>query len=225
MKIAISSGHAKDVAGAVGPEPWGLVEVDEARRIVNQVASVLALHDGIDVVTFHDNVSQTQDQNLLAIVSWHEAKKADINISVHLNAFEKTSAPRGVEVLYRDEVEMAREMSAAIAGCGLIDRGPKERTDLYFLNSLPRSILIETCFVDSETDARIYREMFNEICDAIANTLSDGQVERAPAPDDYPAAAEPERPVVKIDIEVPDGVEVSLAVNGLNVFLGTEDPD
>jgi len=217
MKIAISSGHAKDVAGAVGPEPWGLVEVTEARRIVDQVASVLSLH-GIDVVTFHDNVSQTQDQNLLAIGSWHEAKKADLNVSIHLNAFEPTAAGRGTEVLYRasDMQETAQEMSDAIAGCGFIDRGPKFRDNLYFLNTVPDSILIEVCFVDSETDARVYREMFNEICDAIANTLSDGWVEQKPG---APAA---EMPVVQVSINVPDGVDLQLTINGVDVMMADD---
>jgi len=216
MKIALSSGHAKDVAGAVGPTPWGLVEVTEARRIVDQVASVLALHD-TDVVTFHDNVSQNQGDNLDAIVAWHKKQGADVNVSVHLNAFEPTAAGRGTEVCYRDEADLAREMSAAIASCGFIDRGPKHRTDLAVLNQLPNCILIETAFVDSETDCRVYREMFNEVCDQIASVLSDGATEQRPAPDDYPAVATPERPEITISIDAPDDVELIVRINGVNV--------
>jgi len=216
MKIAISSGHAKHVAGAVGPEPWGLNEVDEARRTVNQVANVLALHK-VDVVTFHDDTSKSQGDNLNAIVGWHKQQGADLNISVHFNAFEKTSAPRGTEVCYRDQAELAREMSAAIASCGFIDRGPKKRSDLKFLNSLPDAILIEVCFVDSEADVRVYKEMFNEICDSIAGVLSDGAIEQRPAPDDYPAVTTPERPEITISIDAPDDVELIVRINGVNV--------
>jgi len=217
MKVAISSGHAKHVAGAVGPSPWGLNEVDEARRIVNQVANLLSLHDDVNVVTFHDNTSKNQSDNLDAIVAWHKEQDADVNVSVHLNAFEPTAAGRGTEVCYRDEADLAREMSAAIASCGFTDRGPKLREDLKFLNSLPDAILIETCFVDSETDCRVYQEMFNEVCDQITCVLSDGAIEQRPAPDDYPAVTTPERPEITISIDAPDDVELIVRINGVNV--------
>ena len=49
-----------------------------------------------------------------------------------------------------------------------INRGAKKRTDLYFLNQTQMpAILLEICFVDSEKDAALYNEHFEEICDAI----------------------------------------------------------
>jgi N-acetylmuramoyl-L-alanine amidase len=62
-KLVISSGHGKYVRGASGV----LDEVDEARRVVDQLASLLRLL-GVEVKTFHDDVSKTQNENLNRIV-------------------------------------------------------------------------------------------------------------------------------------------------------------
>ena len=93
-------------------------------------------------------------------------------MSVHFNAFEQTSKPMGCEVLYVTQSTLASQVSAAIAGCGFINRGGKKRSDLYFLNNTDEpAILLEVCFVDSSADAEIYRAQFEQICDAIANVL------------------------------------------------------
>jgi len=56
---------------------------------------------------------------------------------------------------------------------GLINRGPKKRTDLAFLNGTEEpAILIETCFVDSRADCDIYAENYDVICSAIADAIS-----------------------------------------------------
>jgi len=132
MRIVISSGHAKDVRGAKGPEPWGLDEVNEAREIVPEVAMRLRAN-GHEVVEFHDDISQTQDENLKRIVSFHNSQKRDLDISVHLNCYIPTSGGRGTEVLYVTQQEVAAKVSAAIAEAGgLINRGAHYRADLFF---------------------------------------------------------------------------------------------
>lgn len=163
-RIVISSGHGLYVRGANGI----LDEVDEARRVVEEVANELR-HRGIDVVTYHDDVSREQSENLNRIVDFHNSKARDLDVSVHFNAYEQVSKPMGTEVLYTTQKKLAATMSAAIADVGFIDRGPKQRTDLFFLNNTAMpSILIETCFVDSKEDANIYFENFAEICENIA---------------------------------------------------------
>lgn len=168
--IVISSGHGKYVRGANGI----IDEVDEARRVVEQVAS--CLRDlGVDVTTYHDDVSQSQNENLNRIVDFHNSQTRDLDISVHFNAYEQVEKPMGTEVLYVSQLELASQMSDAIAEVGFINRGPKKRTDLFFLNNTESpSILIEVCFVDSEADSEIYVDNFFEICESIANVLGGG---------------------------------------------------
>ena len=58
MKIVISSGHGQYVRGAEGL----IDEVDEARRVTDAVAKYLA-DLGVEVVVYHDDVSQSQSEN------------------------------------------------------------------------------------------------------------------------------------------------------------------
>lgn len=174
MTVVISSGHGKYVGGAVGPEPWGLNEVTEARNVVESVAAALELL-GEDVVTFHDDASKSQDENLEAIVDFHNNNERSLDVSIHFNAFEVTDQPRGTEVLYVSDDVLAEQMAEAIAEAGgFINRGSKFRDDLYFLNNTDMpAILIEVCFVDSKADVELYRDNFDAICAAIAQTLAD----------------------------------------------------
>jgi hypothetical protein len=169
VKIAISSGHGLYVRGA-SATPKGLDEVDEARRVVPEVNHWLTL-GGHEVVEFHDNTSTTQDQNLKTIVSWHNAQTRDLDISVHFNAYVWTDGGRGAEVCYLSQEDIAARVCQAICeASGLINRGAKYRSDLYFLNKTAKSaILIETCFVDAGADVEAYQTNFEAICQAIAN--------------------------------------------------------
>jgi len=176
--IIISSGHGKFVRGASGI----LDEVDEARLVVEKLAGELR-ERGVDVKTYHDDVSKTQQENLTRIVDFHNKHLRQLDISVHFNAYEQVSKPMGTEVLYVSQSALASQLSAAIAGCGFINRGAKKRTDLYFLNETDGpAVLLEVCFVDSEADAAIYEEQFDEICEAIAEVLAEDDEHERPEP-------------------------------------------
>jgi N-acetylmuramoyl-L-alanine amidase len=215
-RVAISSGHGKLVRGASGV----LDEVDEARRVVEAVADKLAAR-GVDVVTFHDDESTTQSENLNRIVEWHNGQERELDVSVHFNAYIETDKPMGCEVLYVTQPALAGEMSAAIADAGdLIDRGGKKRTDLAFLNGTEKpAVLIETCFVDSAADAELYEANFDVICESIAQVLGGPpQMAERPPPEGErpPRPLPPARPAtVRVDIDVVG--EVTVLVNGVPV--------
>src|SRR6516165_11611522 len=108
MKIVISSGHGQYVRGAEGL----IDEVDEARRVTDAVAKYLA-DLGVEVVVYHDDVSQSQSENLDRIVDFHNSQGIhDLDVSIHFNAFEPTSKPMGCEVLYVTEDILAEDLSA-----------------------------------------------------------------------------------------------------------------
>lgn len=177
MQICISSGHGKYIRGASGY----LDEVDEARRVVEEVASILeAAKIGVD--TFHDNTSHDQSTNLSTIVNWHNSQGRDLDVSVHFNAYQTTSKPMGTECLYVTQNSLAVQVATAIANAGgLINRGSKYRSDLYFLNNTEEpAILIEVCFVDSSADADLYERNFQNICFAIASAIVGRKLEEPP---------------------------------------------
>jgi N-acetylmuramoyl-L-alanine amidase len=178
MNIVISSGHGKKVRGASGV----LDEVDEARKVVEQVAAYF-LRAGVSVQSFHDDISTTQNENLNRIVNFHNAQSRDLDVSVHFNAYQDTSKPMGTECLFVTQEVLAAEVSASIAAAsGLINRGPKKRTDLFFLNKTEEpALLIEVCFVDSTTDADLYHKHFDPICAAISEAIT-GKPAEVPGP-------------------------------------------
>jgi hypothetical protein len=169
MRIVISSGHGKYVRGASGY----IDEVDEARKVVEEVARLARA--SAEVTTYHDDVSHSQNENLNRIVDFHNSKTRDLDVSVHFNAYQTTSKPMGCEILYvsqAGEAEAEPMVDDICKASGLINRGPKLRSDLFFLNNTEETaILIETCFVDSEADVKIYHSKFNDICEAIAKNL------------------------------------------------------
>src|SRR5215469_2384899 len=179
MKIAISSGHGKYISGAVGI----INEHQEAVRVVNATADYLKKM-GVGVVTFEDTTSRDQNTNLKTIVDWHNRQTRDLDVSVHFNCYQNTSKPMGTECLYVTQATLADNVAEAISlSGGLIDRGPKKRTDLYFLNKTNKpAILIEVCFVDSSADVSSYQGNFDAICKATAETISGQDVQPAPIP-------------------------------------------
>src|SRR5262245_3051797 len=182
MKVAISSGHGKYVSGANDI----IKEHEEAVRVVNKVAEFM----GSDCVgTFEATVSKTQTENLNRIVDWHNSKTRDLDVSVHFNCYEHTSKPMGTECLYYSQDDLADDVAEAVSDSGgLIDRGPKRRTDLYFLNNTEKpAILIEVCFVDSEADVSLYERNFDQICKSIAETVTGTAVGPVP-PEPQPNA-------------------------------------
>jgi N-acetylmuramoyl-L-alanine amidase len=176
-RICISAGHGKIVRGASCDEDWGLDEVDEARRVVPEVARRLRAW-GVEVKEIYDNESTTQSENLEWLVDQHNNEVRDLDVSVHFNAYVVTPESdlpkgRGTEVLYVTQHDLAARVAKTIATAGgLVNRGAHERNDLYFLNNTEEpAILIEVCFVDVEVDCELYENAFGAICDSIARAI------------------------------------------------------
>ena len=180
MQIAMSSGHGKYVAGASGY----IEEHPEAVKVVNKVAEFLRAA-GVGIETYEDTVSKTQNENLSRLCDWHNSRERDLDVSVHFNCNVTTSKPVGTECLYVTQEDLAGDVATAIArASGLIDRGPKYRDGLYFLNNTEEpAILIEVCFVDSKADVDIYRAKFDALCGAIADAIG-GEAVAPPLPGD-----------------------------------------
>lgn len=219
--IVISSGHGKYIRGASGY----IDEVDEARKVVERTAQILK-DAGVSVKTYHDNTSHDQNTNLHAIVNYHNAQSRDLDVSVHFNAYNTTSKPMGTECLYVSQSALAADVALAMADAGdFINRGPKKRTDLYFLNNTNEpAILIETCFVDSKADVDLYHKHFELICQSIAETISGKALETPPGEGDRPPeipdlppepGAPAARPTVKKGSTGPDVVILQRALGVL----------
>lgn len=170
-KYVASSGHALKVRGAHGY----IDEVDEARRMVNEVDNILKTEYNGDGYVYHDNTSTSQSQNLRTITNFHNGKERRLDLSVHFNA-SASSAATGVEVLhFGGHAGIAAKLSKSMADAlGLVDRGQKVRKDLYVLKNTDRpALLLEVCFVSSKKDADAYKRNFDKLCHAIADFVAD----------------------------------------------------
>jgi hypothetical protein len=184
------------VRGASGsPVPPQLDEVDEARKVVDKVAEFWRA-SGVEVTTFHDNSSHDQGTNLNTIVNYHNShlQPHDLDVSIHFNAYDGSA--HGVECLYVTQQSLAKKVSDAVAAVGFTNRGPKKRTDLFFLNNTEEpAILVEVCFCDHTGDSNTYRAKFNDVCKAIASAISGQAIDTPPPDGERPPL--PERPPVE----------------------------
>ena len=209
-RICISSGHGLWVRGASGY----IDEVNEARRVVEEVARLLR-GAGVEVDTYHDDESHSQDENLNRIVNHHNAQVRQLDVSIHFNAYQTTSAAMGTECLFLTQEELAKKVADGIAkATSLPNRGPKYRDNLFFLkNTDMPSVLVETVFVNSKADAQTYNDKFSAVCASLASSLANKRiVPRPEAPEVeapyVPPAQELGRPTIGLGDGAPEVVQV-----------------
>jgi peptidoglycan hydrolase-like protein with peptidoglycan-binding domain len=193
----ISAGHSAIVRGAEGPEPWGLDEYDENVRVTNRVADYLrAANVGVEVVI--DTHSSTQDANLDWLISEHNKRTRDRDVSIHFNSDGTTDGARGTETYYGSQRDWAADVSSNIAiASGLIDRGAKSGSHLRWVNSTEMpATLVEVAFVNAREDCERYHAHFEDICRAIAEGVGDVTIGGRPPvqPPDQPSEPHPPFP-------------------------------
>ena len=224
MRVVLSAGHSKYCRGAAGPPPWGLDEVDEARRVMYRTADYLR-SAGVDVITYADDVSKTQDENLRRIVDFHNSKTRDLDVSLHLNAYDITTTKKmGTECLFVSQEDLSADVASTIAAAtNLPNRGAKYRGDLYFLNNTSEpAILVELVFCDAKPDCDSFRANFENVCRGLAESIAGEKIE-PPAPQPQPPEPQPE-PDARRTIEKGDeGEDVAMLQKSLGVLYSDGD--
>ncbi|USL89266.1 N-acetylmuramoyl-L-alanine amidase [Bacillus phage vB_BceS_LY1] len=166
--VTVHAGHVKG-QGAVGS---GYVESTVARQFVPILRAAFD-KVGQRTVDCTDDVSTTQDANINRLIKLCNAVDSNsrLDISLHFNA---SPGGTGVEVLYYDQVDLARRVSAGIAkAAGFRDRGPKERKDLGVLRGTNApAILIELAFIDNADDMRKFFANIQAIANAIVQAVT-----------------------------------------------------
>lgn len=169
--LTISAGHYGKGTGASGL-------IDEGEQTIHAVKELAKRfhNSAIPTQVIIDNQSTNQRQNLAYLVSEHNKTNRNLDVSIHFNAVEGNRKDGiGTEVLYINPNirELAGKLSASIAqAAGFKNRGAKLRTNLAFINGTTKpALLIEICFVNSETDVRLYKQHQAKIFDAIFTTI------------------------------------------------------
>lgn len=94
------------------------------------------------------------------------SEKADFYYSIHMNYYNKTSSPMGVEVIVFNDKQLvqAKRVLNNLVGLGFKNRGVKtmsevKRTLGELKNTKMPAMIIEVCFVDSLADVELYKKI------------------------------------------------------------------
>ena len=155
MTIGINCGHT--VSGA-GYGAVGIIKESEHTRLVGQALMSLLRSAGVSVVDCTIDKAASQDEYLAAAVALANMRDLDWFISIHFNA-SKEHTGHGVEVYTYEgrQYQDALDVCSNIADLGFNNRGVKAGTGLYVIRKTKaKSMLIEVCFCDNESDVSTY---------------------------------------------------------------------
>lgn len=179
MKIAIRGGHNFQAIGAVGI----IDETTEDRKVKDSVIKYLKElgHTVLDVTPGN----MDSDSDLVYGVNKANNWGADLFISIHFNkAYNSYVGKIGTETwVYsktdniKDE-EYAQRIVDSIGGLGFVNRGVKERIDLYELKATKMgSVIVEVCFVEATEDVALYKKLGpDKIGQVIAAAISNKKI-------------------------------------------------
>ena len=168
-KIAIDAGHGGSDPGAVYQ---GRQEKDDNLRLALAVGERLQ-NSGLDVYyTRTEDIYQTPYQKAMAA----NESGADFLVSLHRNSSEYPNQYTGVETLIYDKngekAEIAEDINEELENIGFRNNGVKIRPGLVILRrSKMPAVLVESGFINSEEDNRLFDEEFDRIADGIADAI------------------------------------------------------
>ena len=167
--IMLDAGHGGQDPGAVYK---GRQEKDDNLKLALAVGNILK-NNGIDV-----SYTRTGDIYQTPFEKAQLANQAGVDyfISFHRNSSSKDNQYNGAEVLIYDKsgikYQMAENILGALGEAGFREIGVKERPGLVLLRRtrMP-ALLIETGFINSDEDNKLFDEKFNEIAQGIADAI------------------------------------------------------
>jgi len=180
LKIAIDPGHGGQDPGAVGPT--GVVEAQIVLAVSLELDSLLKDFGLETVLTRSKDVFIELGERCKIANNAH----ADYFVSVHANSNGPSAV--GIETLYKSAGKLLAEkvQRRLIIATEDVDRGLKQRSDLYVLNgtAMP-AILPEIGFISHPaTERELYDSAYQGL---IAEAIRDGIVEFLGVPPPSPA--------------------------------------
>ena len=190
MLIALDAGHGGSDPGAVYN---GRREKDDNLKLAMAVGDILK-NEGMDVFYTRDNdIYETPFKKATDANN----SGADYFVSFHRNSGENPNAASGVQVLIYSEggekEHLAENILDNLTNLGFKDLGIIERPNLVVLKrtNMP-AVLIETGFINNDSDNEKFDDEFEQIAAAIADgilkTIGSGTASRdnnvQPAPDE-----------------------------------------
>lgn len=173
MKIGINCGHT--VSGQPGCGAVGIIDESVETRTVGKALIAKLKAMGHTVVDCTNDYAASTNENLSKICKLANAQKLDLFVSIHFNA----GKGKGTEVYtykgdkHIEAVTICEEMSKL----GFVNRGVKDGSKLYVIrNTNAKAMLVEVCFVDTQSDVDLYKTNISNVVDAIAKGITGEKV-------------------------------------------------
>lgn len=166
MKVYLNAGHDRELDPGAINKHLGLTECEAAYELSQLIQHYLE-DNGIAVIF-------GQNDDLFAICDEANRKECDIFVSIHFNAFNGRAS--GTETLISGStgsLMLGHCIQSNIkAVLNLPNRGLKERPGLFVLRStMMPAVLVETCFIDNDSDWRRYDAHKDDVARAIATGI------------------------------------------------------
>ncbi len=174
MRIGINCGHT--LSGTTGCGAVGYLNESNETRAVGYKLMHMLKALGHTVIDCTNDTAKSVAEDLRKICTIANNHPLDLFISLHFNA----GGGAGCEMYTygSGDVAFAGNIKSALYALGFRNRGIKDGSNLYVIqNTKAPACLVEICFVDSEEDAKLYKELGAEriasaICKAITGNSS-----------------------------------------------------
>lgn len=155
MKIGINCGHT--ISGQPGCGAVGFIDESVETRNVGYALMELFRNNGHTVVDCTNDRANSTNANLAEICRLANKQTLDLFVSIHFNA----GGGKGTEVYTYGGQRHAEAVAVCdkLHALGFINRGVKG-SNLYVINHTnTKAMLIEVCFVDTQSDVDLYRKL------------------------------------------------------------------
>ena len=173
LKLLLIAGHGANDPGACSS--YG-IERDEARKVVARLVELFKNYKDISVDVY------PTDRNCYSDVTTSRVQvnmaNYDYVFEVHFNS--ATASARGTEVWVtptESSIAVEKRIVDNLASVGFSNRGVKKE---YFAvisfakNKGVSSALVEVCFISNQNDMNLYRNKFEQVCNAMVSGIADG---------------------------------------------------
>ena len=184
MYIGLDAGHT---LSGLGTGANGYVsEITKNREVLKRLSEMLT-EKGHKV---HNCTVDKSNSELYDRVTKANSVNIDLFVSLHLNAYNKTNNPMGVETYHYASSSKGKQYATAIQNnlvkmVGWKNRGVKTGNFYVLKNTKAPAVLIELGFCDSKADMDLWNT--ETICKAIFKAITGSEyVNNKPIPSDNP---------------------------------------
>lgn len=173
LKLLLIAGHGANDPGACSS--YG-IERDEARKVVARLVELFKNYKDISVDVYPTNRNCYSDVTTSRVQV--NMANYDYVFEVHFNS--ATASARGTEVWVtptESSIAVEKRIVDNLSSVGFTNRGVKKE---YFAvisfakNKGVSSALVEVCFISNQNDMNLYRNKFEQVCNAMVSGIADG---------------------------------------------------